>query len=50
VTGVSRAGAAPWLEAPVVACHMIPAVLLIAAWVLLVRGVFSTASRPEAVS
>ena len=38
-------GAAPWQESLVLACHMIPAFLLIAAWILLVRGVFRVEIR-----
>ncbi|MBI3769276.1 MAG: hypothetical protein HY271_12420 [Deltaproteobacteria bacterium] len=33
-------GAAPWEESLVVACHMVPALLLIAAWTLLIWGVY----------
>jgi len=38
-------GAAPWQESLVLACHMVPAFLLIASWALLVRGVFRSEIR-----
>lgn len=33
-------GGAPWQETTVIVCHAIPAILLMAAWILLVRGVW----------
>ena len=33
-------GATSWQESLVLACHMIPALLLIAAWALLVQGIY----------
>ena len=33
-------GAAPWQESLVLACHVVPALFLIAAWILIVVGVF----------
>jgi hypothetical protein len=39
-------GAAPWQESLVVACHAVPALLLIAAWVLLVQGVQLAGREP----
>ncbi len=42
-------GAAAWQESLVTACHVIPALLLIVAWILLVWGVFrGLAKRNEA--
>ena len=38
-------GAAPWQESLVVACHMVPALFLITAWILLVRGVYRGGSE-----
>ena len=38
-------GAAPWQESLVVACHMVPALFLIAAWILLVWGVYRGGSE-----
>jgi hydroxylaminobenzene mutase len=34
-------GAAPWQESVVTACHVVPALLLIAAWTVLVAGIYS---------
>jgi len=43
-------GAAPWQESLVIACHVVPALLLIIAWILLVWGVFrGLAKRNEAL-
>jgi hydroxylaminobenzene mutase len=41
-------GAAPWQESLVLVCHMIPALLFIAAWTLLVLGVYKSkiSTRP----
>ena len=33
-------GAAPWQESLVLACHVVPALVLIVAWILLVWGVY----------
>jgi (hydroxyamino)benzene mutase len=33
-------GAAPWQESLVTVCHVIPAILLLAAWIVLVLGIF----------
>jgi hydroxylaminobenzene mutase len=38
-------GAAPWQESLVLVCHVIPAFLLIASWILLVRGIFRSEIR-----
>ena len=38
-------GAAPWQESLVVACHVVPALFLIAAWILLVRGVYRASNQ-----
>jgi len=43
-------GAAPWQESLVVACHVVPALLLIAAWTLLVRGVYTGSNERYAAS
>ena len=36
-------GGAPWQETIVIVCHAVPALLLIVAWALLVRGVWRVA-------
>jgi len=36
-------GGAPWQEGLVIVCHVFPAILLIAAWAILVRGVWQVA-------
>ena len=38
-------GAAPWQESLVLACHIVPALLLIAAWVVIVSGIFTVRAR-----
>ena len=43
-------GGAPWQETIVIVCHIVPALLLMVAWALLVRGVWRVAkaqSKPR---
>jgi hypothetical protein len=37
----------PWLESIVTACHVVPALLLIAAWIVLVAGIYSGFAKRE---
>jgi hydroxylaminobenzene mutase len=41
-------GAAPWQESVVLVCHMVPALVLVAAWILLVWGVYRASERRSA--
>jgi hydroxylaminobenzene mutase len=40
-------GAAPWQESVVTACHVVPALLLIAAWIVLFAGIYSGFAKRE---
>ncbi|MBI5853776.1 MAG: hypothetical protein HZB35_00775 [Nitrospirae bacterium] len=41
-------GAAPWQESLVLVCHMVPALFLIAAWMLLIWGLYRSFARRNA--
>ncbi len=44
-TQAGATGAAPWQESLVLACHVVPALFLIAAWTLIVLGVYAARVR-----